>query len=229
VDDLKLEAIRRSVLGKKTRFLRRQGITPTHLFGHNIESQALQCDTAELRRIIAHAGMTRLVNLKIDGEKEPKGVFIREIQRDAVGRKLLHVDFYQVKKGEKIAVDVPIVLFGEAPAMKGKGRMLVHGITSLSLECLPDKVPPQIEVDISSLEELEQAIHVKDIVLDPGITVNADPEQLVVKVTEALVKEVVEEVEEVAEEEVAVGEEAKAEAPAAEEVSEQPKAAPPTE
>jgi len=200
MEDLTLQAARRNVLGKKNRFLRRQGITPTHLFGHNIESQTLQCDTVQLKRVLLYAGRTRLINLKIGGEKQPKGVFVREIQRDAIGQQLLHVDFYQVKMGEKMEVDVPIVLVGEAPAMKGKGRMLAHGITSLSIECLPDKVPPQIEVDISMLEEVEQAIHVKDIVLDPDITVNADPEQLVVKVSEVVVK--VEEVEEVAAEEV---------------------------
>jgi large subunit ribosomal protein L25 len=209
MEDSVLKAAKRNVLGKKNRFLRRQGITPTHLFGHNIESQALQCDTDQLKQIIAHAGTTRLISLKIDDEKQPKSVFVREIQRDVVSQRLLHVDFYQVRKGEKIAVNVPIVLVGEAPAMKGKDRMLSHGITSLSIECLPDNVPPQIEVDISLLEEIEQAIHVRDIVLDPGITVHADQEQLVVKVTEAVVKG--EEVEEVAAEEEAAEVEAPAE------------------
>jgi len=210
MEDLTLNAAPREVLGKRNRFLRRQGITPAHIFGHNIKSQALQCDTAHLKRLVAHAGTTRLISLSIDGEKQPKRVFLREIQRNAVSRELLHVDFYQVKMGEKMEVDVPIVLVGEAPAMKGKGRMLAYSITSLSIECLPEKVPPQIEVDVSVLEEVEQAIHVKDIVLDPDITVNADPEQLVVKVTEAVVK--VEEVEEVVAEEEAVV--AGAEAPA---------------
>lgn len=224
MDDLTLQAAKRTVLGKKNRFLRRQGITPAHIFGHNVNSQALQCDTTQLKQIIAHAGTTRLIRLRIDGEKQPKSVFLREIQRDAVGNQLLHVDFYQVKMGEKIAVDVPIVLVGEAPAMKVKGRMLAHGITSLDIECLPDKVPPQIEVDIGTLDELEHAIHVKDIILDPDITVNAEPEQLVVKVTEAIVK--VEEVEEVAvEEEVAA--EAEVEA-AAEEAPEKPPAESPS-
>jgi large subunit ribosomal protein L25 len=189
MENLTLQAARRNVLGKKNRFLRRQGVTPAHIFGHDIESQALQCNTAEVKKVIAHAGMTRLVSLEIDGEKQPKRVFVREIQRDAVGKQLLHVDFYQVKMGEKMTMDVPIVLVGEAPAMKGKGCMLSHGITSLSIECLPEKVPPQIEVDISVLEEVEQMIHVRDIVLDPDITVQDDPEQLVVKVTEAVVKE----------------------------------------
>lgn len=209
MEELKLNAARRDVLGKRNRFLRRQGITPAHLFGHSIESQSLQCDTAELKKVVAHAGETRLISLEIEGERQPKRVFVREIQRDAFGKQLLHVDFYQVRMEEKMEVDVPIVLVGEAPAMKGKGRMLAHGITELSIECLPAKVPPQIEVDISILEELEQAINVKDIVLDPDITVHADPEQLIVKVTEVLVIEEEEEV--VAEEEEAVEAEAEAE------------------
>jgi large subunit ribosomal protein L25 len=200
MDELTLTAAKREVLGKKNRFLRRQGITPAHLFGHKIESQAIQCDTVELNKILAHAGTTRLVSLKIDDEKQPKSVFVREVQRDPLSRQLFHVDFYQVRKGEKMEVDVPIVMVGEAPALKEKGRMLTHGITSLAIECLPEKVPPQIEIDISILEEFDQAIHVKDIVLDPDITVHDDPEQLVVKISEALVKEeelVVEEEEEV--------------------------------
>ena len=214
MEDLRLKATHRMVLGKKTRFLRRQRITPAHLYGHGVRSVALQCDTNELVNLVAHAGKTRLVNLEVDGEK-PKSVFVREIQRDVITRELLHIDFYQVKRTEKIAVDVPIVLVGEAPALKFKGRMLVHGINSLSVECLPTNVPPQIDIDITQLEEVEQAIHVKDIVLDPEITVHADPEQMVVKISKVMVKEEVEEVPEVEEEALAEEEgEAKAEAEA---------------
>jgi len=139
--------------------------------------------------------MTRLISLEIENDKRPRAVFVREIQRDELTGQLLHVDFYQVKKTEKIKVDVPIVLVGEAPAMKAKGRSLLHGVTSLSVECLPDKLPPQIEVDLSHLEEAEQPIHVRDIILSPDITVSTDPDQLVVKVAEArvVVEEVVEE------------------------------------
>jgi large subunit ribosomal protein L25 len=206
------------VLGKKTRFLRRQRITPAHLYGRGVSSVALQCDTDELVNLVAHAGKTRLINLEVDGEK-PKSVFVREIQRDVITRELLHIDFYQVKRTEKIAVDVPIVLVGEAPALKFKGRMLVHGINSLSVECLPTNVPPQIDIDITQLEEVEQAIHVKDIVLDPEITVHADPEQMVAKISKVMVKEEVEEVAKVEEEALAEEEgeaTAEAEAPAEE-------------
>ncbi len=216
--DLRLKATHRMVLGKKTRFLRRQRITPAHLYGRGVSSVALQCDTDELVNLVAHAGKTRLINLEVNGEK-PKSVFVREIQRDVITRELLHIDFYQVKRTEKIAVDVPIVLVGEAPALKFKGRMLVHGINSLSVECLPTNVPPQIDIDITQLEEVEQAIHVKDIVLDPEITVHADPEQLVAKISKVMVKEEVEEVAKVEEEALAEEEgkaTAEAEAPAEE-------------
>jgi large subunit ribosomal protein L25 len=212
MEKLKLKAENREILGKKTRFLRRQGVTPTHLFGHEIKSRALQCDTPTLQKMIARAGMTRIIALDVEGDKKPHSVFIREIQTEPRSGTLLHVDFYQVKMTEKIKFDVPIVLIGEAPAMKEKGRTVAHSLTELSVECLPDDLPPRIEVDISVLEDVEQAILVKDIVLGPGVTVLDEPEQLVVKVSE--VKEEVEAVpvaaEEVAEE-VEVAEAAEAE------------------
>ncbi len=218
MDDLRLQVAYRDVLGKKARFLRRKGVTPTHLFGHDMESLALQCDTAQLERMILQAGMTRPISLVIENEEQSGSVFIREIQRDAIKRQLLHVDFYQVRKGEKIKVDVPIVLVGEAPAIKAKGGMLTQAISSLNIECLPGNIPPHIDIDLSSLQDLEQAIRVKDIVLGPDITVNVDPEQLVVKVSEIIVEKVEEvvkpEVEVKAEAEAGAEAEAEAEAPA---------------
>lgn len=210
MEDLTLLATNRSILGKKVRFLRRQDITPTHLFGHGLKSLALQCDTTKLQRIIAQARMTRLISLDIEDGQQPRTVFIREIQRDAITGQVLHVDFYQIKKTEKIKVDVPIVFAGEAPALKEKGRSLTHGVTSLSIECLPGELPPQIEVDLSHLEGVGQTIYVRDIVLSPAITLMTDPDQLVVKVSEARV--VVEEVvEEAVAEEAVVAEEVAAE------------------
>ncbi len=221
---LSLQTTKRNVLGKKTRFLRRQGITPAHLFGHGLDSLSLQCDTAELQRIIAQAGTTRLIALEIEEDKQPRSVFIREIQKDACTGALLHVDFYQIRMEEKIKADIPIILVSEAPALKEKGRILTHGVTSLSIECLPDKLPPQVEVDLSPLEELEQAIYVRDITLGPDITLTTDPDQMVVKVSAVHVEKIEEVVEEVVAEveEEAVAAEVKAEAPTVEEAEQKP-------
>ncbi|MFC1875162.1 50S ribosomal protein L25 [Chloroflexota bacterium] len=197
--NLNLKATKRDILGKKTRFLRRQGITPTHIFGHDIKSLALQCDTAELQRIIVQGGTTRLIDINIEAEKKPRSAFIREIQRDKLSGQLLHVDFYQIKKTEKMTADIPIVLVGEAPAVKSRENMIEQLLTHLGVSCLPDKIPPQIEIDISTLEEAGQAIHVSDIVLDPEISIATDPNQLVVKVSRIKVAVEKEEVAEAAE------------------------------
>ena len=76
----------------------RTGTTPAHLFGHGLESLALQGTTTDLEQAVARAGMSRLVNLKIAGEKRARSVLIREIQRKPVSGLLLHVDLYQVRK-----------------------------------------------------------------------------------------------------------------------------------
>lgn len=211
MEGIALKATARDIVGKKTRFLRREGITPTHLFGHNLKSLALQCNTDELKRVIVQVGTTALFNLGIDSEKRPRKVLIREIQNDPLGRQILHVDFYQIKMTEKLKIEVPLVLSGEAPAMKVKGRSLQQSLTSLNVECLPDKLPHEIEVDLSPLTELGQAIHVKDLRLSTDITVTNDPGQLIAKVSETAAAR--------AEEEVAAAEKA---APLEAEPEEQP-------
>jgi len=207
MEQIELQAAAREILGKKVRFLRRQGIIPVHLFGHGVESVALQCDTAQLQQVMAQAGKTKIISLRLDKAKKPRNVMVREIQRNPQTGELLHVDFYQVRMEEKIQVEVPIVLVGEAPALKSKENMLAQELYSLTIECLPGQIPASIELDLSSLTEVEQAIQVKDITLGEGVTVLNDPEHMVVKIS----LRPVEKVEEVVEE--AVVEEAVAEAP----------------
>jgi len=190
-----LLATTRQTLGKKVRFLRRQGITPVHLFGHNVESVALQCDTAQLKRVLAQTGRTRLISLNLDEAKKPRNVVIREVQREPRTSELLHVDFYQVSMAEKIRVEVPIVSIGEAPALKLKESFLLQELNSLSVECLPGEIPNRVDIDLTSLTEVGQAIHVKDIMLDKEGTILNNPEQLVVKISARHIEKLVEEVE----------------------------------
>jgi large subunit ribosomal protein L25 len=212
MDKIELKVTNREILGKKVKHLRRQGITPVHLFGHGIESLTLQCDTGELERVLGQAGQTRLISLRLAKEKKPRTAVVREFDRDWRRGELLHVDFYQVKMEEKIKLEVPIVLVGEAPALKAKANMLEHELGTLTVECLPAKIPTSLEVDISFLTEPEQAIRVKDVTLDAGITVLNDPELVVAKISlrpvEKVEEKVVEELVEVAEEAVEAPEEA---------------------
>jgi len=117
-----------------------------------------------------------------------------------------------VKMGEKIKLEVPIVLVGEAPALRSKANMLEHELETLTVECLPGKIPAKFEVDISSLTEAGQVIRVKDIAVDKDITILNDPELVVVKISfrpaEKLEEAVVEKPTEVVEEVVEAAEEA---------------------
>jgi len=173
----------REITGKKVRFLRRQGITPVHVYGHGIEPLAVQCDTVELRKILAQAGMTKIVSLKLDKSKKVRPVMVREIQKNALTGELVHVDFYQVRMEEKIKVDVPIILTGEAPALKLKENFLAHELHILEIECLPDAIPNQIDVDLSGLVKAEDAVHVSDVKLGSGITILTQPSQLIAKIS----------------------------------------------
>ena len=183
MDQIELEITKREVLGKKVRFLRRQGITPVHLFGHGIESLALQCDTDLLQRVLAAAGKTKLISLKLDGEKKPRTVIVREVQTPLLKRGLLHVDFYQVKTEEAVKVEVPVVLVGEAPALKLKDNVLSREMDTLTVECLPAKIPATIELDVSSLAEPDQSLRVKDVVVEKGVAILNNPELVVAKIS----------------------------------------------
>ena len=182
MEQIELQANNRDILGKGVRFLRRQGITPVHLFGHDLKSLALQCQTAKLERSLAEAGEIRLVTLKVRDEKKVRPVLVREVQRESLTSKLLHVDFYQVKMDEKVEVEIPIVLVGEAPALEAKGNRLLRELDTLTIECLPSKIPTSLEVNVGSLTQAGQAVRVKDIAVDSDITVLSGPEQVVVTV-----------------------------------------------
>ena len=193
MEEIELSANTRKVLGKKVRFLRRDGNTPVHVFGHNVASEALQCDTAELRRVLTQAGRTGLISLKIDNTRLPRNVVVREVQKEPRRGTLLHVDFYQVRMTEKIRVEVPIVPVGEAPALKEKNNFLAQELNNLTIECLPNQIPNDVELDVSSLTEADQAMHVADITLDEGITILNGLGQMVLKISARRLEKVVEE------------------------------------
>ena len=222
MDKIELKVTKRDILGKKVRFLRHQGVTPVHLFGHGIESMALQCDTAELRQVLAKAGEAKLIDVKLSSEKRPRSVLVREIQVDLPRRELLHVDFYQVRMEEAIKVEVPITLIGEAPALKARENTLVQELDTLTVECLPANIPASIELDISSLTEAGQVLRVKDIELEKGVAVLNDPEVVVATISVQRVEEVV--AEKVVAEEMVAKEEVAEEA-----VEKAPEEAPPPE
>ena len=188
MERIELPATTRDILGKKVRFLRRQGLTPANLYGHNVKSTALQVDTIQLKHTLAKAGKSSLVALKVDGSKQPKMVIIRDIQREPLTGSVLHIDLYQVKMEKKIKLEVPLVFVGEATAIRDRGGILVQNMNTVEVECLPANMPYNIEVDLSVLKELDQAVHVKDLAFDESVTPVTDPEQSIVQIARSKVE-----------------------------------------
>ncbi len=183
--EIELVLNKREILGKKVKYLRRQGVTPVHLFGPTTKSLALQGDTEILEKVLKDEAKVALISLKVDKEKRAKHVLVREIQRNPLNRKLLHIDFYQVKMTEKVKIEVPVVLVGKAPGAEISGNMLEHELHTISIESLPSKLPASIEIDVSSLTHGGQAIRVKDIDPGEGVSILNQPEQVVVKIAVA--------------------------------------------
>jgi len=181
MDRITLDASPRTVVGKKVRFMRRNGIIPANVFGHNVQSQSVEISEVALERTLARAGTTSLVNLNVAGAAEPLPVLIRDYQRRATTGKLLHVDLYQVSMTEKITTQVPLRLVGTAPGL-AVGGLLLQNIDFVEIECLPGDLVPAIDVDITGLAEMEQAILVRDLKVSDAITVLTDSDTLVVKI-----------------------------------------------
>jgi large subunit ribosomal protein L25 len=204
----------REVLGKKVKVLRRQGLTPANIYGSHVDSQSIQVSTEELRHVLKIAGRNDIIYLRLDGD-DPRPTFVRSIQQNPITDAILHVDFLQISLREKVRADVPIHLVGLAPAVDSHQGILMHGLDHVSVEALPTEVPSFIEVDVTSLEEINQTLHVSDIPEVDGVTILTDVEQVIAKVAPPAVEpepEVEEEAEEVEGEEAEEGaEEAAAE------------------
>ena len=201
MSNFELRAEPRAIVGKKVRFLRRQGIVPGNVYGH-AASTAVQIPARDVEHTIRRAGRTQLVSLAIQGA-EPTTVLVRGWQRHPYKGDLLHVDFYRVMMTETLRMDVPIRLSGEAPAVKLTGGTPFQPLSSLSVECLPGDIPEAIEVDISGLAEDDASIYVRDLVIPSGVTIMTDGDEMVVKIMPPTVER---EAEEAAEAEIAVAE-----------------------
>ena len=206
--DLTLELEPRTVVGKKVRQLRRQGITPTHLYGMGIEPLNLQAESAAVQRIVVQAGGNIPVSVTVKGHQKPYFAFIREVQRHPLTESILHVDFFQVTMTEVMQAEVPVYLVGEAPAVRMLSGVLFQALHSFRVECLPLDVPQYVELDIAQLDDFEKSLHISDISVGDKVTILNDPEEVIARVNAPRVA-----VEEGAIP-VAEGEEAPAEAPA---------------
>ncbi len=208
--ELKLVAEKRDATGKGVaRKLRAGGRVPGVLYGHGAEPITLSMDSRDLSHVLhTGAGANVLVDLIVDGSQHL--AMPREIQRDLIHDRFIHIDFLAVSRDEKITVQVPVRVVGESPGVKA-GGVVEHHLWDLQVECVPTDVPEAVEADISRLE-IGMSLKVADLDPPPGCTILTEPDESVVAVVQpqAPVEEEEAEVaegEELAEGEAAEGEE----------------------
>ena len=189
VESIELEAQKRELVGKSQNSLRREGFLPSVIYGHNFESIPIQIKYSDFEKVFKKAGESTLINLKIEGSEEP--AIIKDIQKDPVSDKVIHADFYKVNLKEKIKAKIPLVLIGESEAVKA-GGVLIKTLSELEVEALPQDLPHELQIDISSLKNFGDHISVKDISLSDKVKIEVNPEDIVALVQEPK-EEVIEE------------------------------------
>ena len=172
--------------------LRAEGSIPAVYYSAKEKATSISVDKVEFKKVWKEVGETGVVEL--EDEKGKLNVMIHDIALDPVTSEPIHIDFYAVKKGQKVEVKVPLEFEGESPAVK-HGAILVKVLHEIEVEGEPQNIPQHITVDITPLVELDSQILVKDLSIPKSVEIITGIDEVVAAISEA--KE--EEPEEVAE------------------------------
>lgn len=175
-----LKAQPRKELGKKVKALRRAGFLPAVLYGEGIPSRPIAVPYKDFEKAYREAGESTLVKLEL--EDKPFNVLIYDVKEDVISGVPLHVDFYAVRMDKEIKTKVRIEFFGESPAVKNEGGILVKVLQDIEVEALPQDLPHELRADLTGLSLIGSRLLVKDILLLKGVKILADPEEVVVLV-----------------------------------------------
>jgi large subunit ribosomal protein L25 len=170
----------RTQTGKMTKALRKTGKVPAVVYGHKVESQNLEVDEREFRKVFKQAGENTIISLKVENKEIP--VLIHDVQNHYLKDTPVHIDFYAVNMTEKLKANIPLDFVGESPAVKSLAGTLVKNMSEVEVECLPADLPHSIEVDISALENFESAIRVSDLKIPAKVELLTNPEETVATV-----------------------------------------------
>ncbi|MFH1192743.1 MAG: 50S ribosomal protein L25 [Candidatus Jorgensenbacteria bacterium] len=186
---MNLEIKNRTVFGKQTHRLRREGFIPAELYGHGSTNVHLAVSAKTFAGIYRDAGMHTIITIIAEnGEKIP--ALIVAAERDPITRAFLAVDFHRVKSDETVKAKIPIEFTGEAPAVKA-GHLVVTVLNELEVEAFPADLPHRFTVDIGTLANVGESIHVGDMKLPKGVKVHTSSDMAIVTVGERRKEEAV--------------------------------------
>ncbi len=207
---MQLKAEKRKTLGKKTKYIRRGNNIPAVVFGKGMESINITLDYISFDKAYKQAGETDLVDLVAEDEKFK--VLIKDVQLNPVTDKISHVGFYKPDLTIKTEAQVPIEVIGENEneLVKGGTGIALQLVQEITVEALPEDIPHEFVIDVSTLNEFGQGITISQLEYDREkvFIPDLDPEEMLVRVDEIIIEEEPEEEEIVSEEEAIAGLEA---------------------
>jgi large subunit ribosomal protein L25 len=160
-----------------SRRLRHEGHIPAVVYGHGIDATPITVEGRALRSALStSAGLNVVLELDVDGKAHL--AMAKDVQRHPVRGTVAHVDFLVVNRDERVTVDVPVVLVGEATEVNMAAGSVDHLLFNLAVHTTPANIPERLEADISGLT-VGAAVRVSDLVLPPGVTTDVDPETVV--------------------------------------------------
>lgn len=200
---------RREKVGKAAKHLRKAGFIPANIYGHKEAPQAVQVEDAAFAALRRAHKASGIISLRMDGDgsSTAQTALVRHIQRNPINGKIMHIDFFRVSLTERIVVKIPLHFVGEAPGVRNEEGVLLHLVDALEVECAAGDIVNAFDVDVTSLEHIDDALHASDVRLPQGYKLITDPEESIAKVAATRA----EKAEEAAEAEAAA---APAEAPA---------------
>lgn len=176
-NEIKLAATSRTEFGKgAARRLRRDGLVPAVMYGHSADPVHLALPGHDT--LLALRTANALLSIKIDGGKKDQLALPRQVQRDPIKGSLIHVDLLVVKRGEKVIVEVPLVVIGEENLAEG---IVMADMMSIELECEATRIPAHIEVDVTGWEVGRQ-FAASELELPEGAAYTGDPDDLVLSI-----------------------------------------------
>ncbi len=191
MDSLKLVAQKREQ-GEDARTMIKSGFVPAVVYGPHLKANKLiKVPANDLRKIVAAAGESTLIDLVIDGKTEGK-VLIKEEQRDPVKDNLIHLDFYEVDMTKEIHAEIPLHFIGESKAVKELSGVLIRSINEIEVRCLPSDLVNHIDVNISVLNTFDDVIKIHDLTLPKGVKLLHETDDVVATIAEPKAEEVFE-------------------------------------
>ena len=169
----KREGIRKGA----NRKLRASGRVPAILYGKDTKPSLLSVDAREAERLFQKISVENtIIDLKVKGDRTKIQALVREVQVEALRPDMLHIDFYKIRKGVSLEVDIPVELSGIPNGVRNEGGILEQLIHEIPVRCLPDQIPESIEIDVTDLD-LQGSLHVSDLAIPEGVEMLMDSER----------------------------------------------------